>query len=221
MGKIISRAAVAQLSFISLGKIKFDGPEMGAMNRLASLVRVRLPVDQLIYPSDDAPPFSLAPANNAMGAQSASSPQPLLDLSVLGGSASVQDDTITISIDIDANSIVPIEAALPYFSLRVGIDNGDAVKLSVHGLEIKAGVNRVTNTIEIEFSKDPSLPGKMGELVSAFIEKTLITNELIIQGVRLGPSSAESYGTFLIHYLILKVFLIKSTSEYQDLLSLL
>lgn len=139
-----------------------------------------------------------APANIALGAQTASSLDPLLGLSLLGGRVTVADDTITISLDIDAKSLLPIEAALPFLSLRVGIDEGDAIKLSVYGLELKAGVNRVENTVELTFSKDPSLPGKMGQLVGSFLNGTLIENELLVQGARFGPRSEESYGMFCV-----------------------
>lgn len=195
MGEIVRKAVMGIESFVSIGKLQFDGPDMGAMNRLFTIIRVRLQVDTLLYPND-GPSIFVSPAINKMGVESATdeSLQPMLDLSVLGGSISVVDSSVVLCVELDSTSLLPIQASLPFLNLRVGIDDVDGFSLSIKGLELKNGSNSLSNTIELTFGNDATLPEKLGRVVNSILTDSLVTNDIVIQGLRLGPSEADSYG---------------------------
>ncbi|KAJ3074291.1 hypothetical protein HK102_005822, partial [Quaeritorhiza haematococci] len=224
-GKVVSTALLAVPSYFALGQISFNPRyiadpsgvqrnrtinEMAGLNRLFSILRVRVPLTKLFFNQIALPLFTLDSARpKTPGAGGAARPgaparklhkrapgDPLLGLTLDYAELNATERGLTLRADTSISSSLPIFADLPFVALRVGLADGDFVRLVITGL----GISNVTKTLQIgvdlSFSPDERVPGRAADLVNAVLNGSIPTTDLVVQGLRLGPSEANSYGLF-------------------------
>jgi hypothetical protein len=196
VGSLLRKMVYNSKSLLGIGNIVFQGDaeEYAAMNRLFQIVRIQIPLQKIIW-KGDGPSILIGPApGNAPGAQSASIPS--IDLSLIDGSLSLTDQSsVAASLKWELASTLPFELILPYVALRLGLNEIDAVKLSVEGLALKKGDRELNTDVDLAFGDDPLLPSLVVEVVDVF-SGGLSASLLVVQGLRFGPSEDSCYGLF-------------------------
>lgn len=203
VGQVAQKLSSLSSAIIAIGNVKFNGPagEIDGLNRLFSIVRVRIPLDKVLFPkyAVKSSRFDVAPANAHLKAADeilAHSPEFDLDMKLSEGDISVTENGVSLLLNYDIVSYLALDTSIPFLSLRVGIDDIDAIRVDLKDLSIHKGSQSVSNSLDLIFSRDKQLPSKVESIVSNLRAGTLVDNNIIIQGLKFGPSEAESYILF-------------------------
>lgn len=122
-------------------------------------------------------------------------PAATLDLTLNQGSIDATALGISAKLALKLISQLPINTLIPYLSLRTGLDDLDAIRLDMIGLGLAKGAKDYDIGIDLVFGQDQGLPAKIAEIVNGLVNsESKITSNIIVQGLRLGPSIEESYG---------------------------
>ncbi|KAJ3222530.1 hypothetical protein HK099_002203 [Clydaea vesicula] len=199
LGKVGQNLISVQPAYLSVGKIEFQSlagkaDNLSGLNQMFSVLRIRIPLLKLVDKSP-GPKFLIAPGNSKATENDAKALPPKILLSLIGGGISATGNSIIIKLDSTLASLLPVQASIPYLALRLGLDKiEDAVKVELTGLALKKGSHALNNTLEITFGSNNQLPPKFANIINSFLKKEEIKTDIVIGGLRFGPSKPDSYG---------------------------
>ena len=173
-GSLIKGAILAQPSILDIG-LQFAGD--GGLNTLFSILKLSIPIDKLLW---DKPTATLSAKAQSIN----SSTDATINWRFLNGGLNV-DDCIRISINSFIKILFPVNVAIPYFAIDVGLDDIEALKLSIEGLNLAANADAANNlAVSARFGGDSKLPLKLATLLNAFFtSKPDIPGDLVIKGI--------------------------------------